>query len=65
MTELYEQLIALVPRGLRAATYTQLNDVEIETNGLITFDRRACKVPPELLRGLNARLMEAFAIAAT
>ncbi|MDO5094690.1 MAG: hypothetical protein Q4D79_14960 [Propionibacteriaceae bacterium] len=65
MTELYEQLIALVPRGLRAATYTQLNDVEIETNGLITFDRRACKAPPELLRRLNARLMEAFAIAAT
>ena len=31
-------------RGLCAAVYTQLSDVEDETNGLLTYDRRVCKV---------------------
>ena len=36
--------------GLSAAVYTQLSDVEGELNGLITYDRRGFKIPPELLR---------------
>jgi hypothetical protein len=33
-------------RWLNAAVYTQLTDVESETNGLITYDRRVKKIEP-------------------
>lgn len=55
-----EQLIPLVTDGLRAAVYTQVSDVEIETNGLFTYDRQVCKVDADLLRTLNAELYAAF-----
>ncbi len=35
---------ALRERGLSAAVYTQLSDVEEETNGLLTYDRKVCKL---------------------
>ena len=38
-----EQIEAAVPLGLCAAVYTQLSDVEDETNGLVTYDRRVVK----------------------
>lgn len=47
-------------KGLSASVYTQLSDVEDETNGLMTYDREILKVDAETLRGLNARLQEAF-----
>lgn len=60
-TALYrEQLIPLVARGLTAATYTQLSDVEQETNGLLTYDRRATKIAPDLVRVLNEELNAEF-----
>jgi beta-galactosidase/beta-glucuronidase len=34
-----EQLKPLVAKGLAGAVYTQLTDVEIELNGLVTYDR--------------------------
>lgn len=34
--------------------YTQLTDVEIEQNGLYTYDRKP-KFPPEVIRAVNAR----------
>ena len=33
-------------KGLAAAIYTQLTDVETELNGLITYDRRVLKLAP-------------------
>ncbi len=33
--------------GLSAAVYTQTTDVEIETNGLLTYDRAVCKLAVE------------------
>ena len=42
-----EELLPLVRQGLCAAVYTQVSDVEDETNGLLTFDRRVCKLEPE------------------
>lgn len=36
----------LAEAGLSAAVYTQLSDVEDEVNGLITYDRKVCKVTP-------------------
>ncbi len=55
-----DQLIPLVARGLRAAVYTQVSDVETETNGLMTYDRDVLKVPAELMRTLNGELERAF-----
>ncbi len=47
--------------GLSASVYTQLSDVEDETNGLMTYDREILKVDGETIRSINARLMDAFA----
>ena len=44
--------------GLAAAVYTQLSDVEDEQNGLLTYDRRAVKLPPETVREITAVLAE-------
>ena len=38
--------------GLSACVYTQLSDVEDELNGLVTYDRRAVKLPPSIVRGI-------------
>lgn len=43
-------------RGLSAAVYTQLSDVEEEVNGLLTYDRKVCKVDPAVVREINRRL---------
>ncbi len=46
---LYGSLIPLAKQGLCGAIYTQVSDVEDETNGLYTFDRAVLKVQPEEL----------------
>ena len=57
LTRLYrDELIPMVGQGLRAATYTQVSDVETETNGLVTYDREVVKVPAGLVRRLNEEL---------
>ena len=54
-----EEVAPLVPKGLCAAVYTQLSDVEDEINGLITYDRQVEKVRSEefleISRGLCDR----------
>ena len=42
--------------GLCAAIYTQLSDVEDETNGLYTYDRRVCKVDKARMRDIGRAL---------
>ena len=42
-----EQVIPAVKNGLCAAIYTQVSDVEDETNGLLSYDRKAAKLTPE------------------
>ena len=54
-----EQILPAIPRGLCAAVYTQLTDVEDELNGIMTYDRRVVKLPEDPLRELNRRLLEA------
>lgn len=49
---LYGSLIPLAKKGLCGAIYTQVSDVEDETNGLFTFDRAVLKVQPEDLLDL-------------
>ena len=47
--ELYRKhlLPAIREKGLCAAIYTQVSDVEDEINGLLTYDRKICKVDPQ------------------
>ena len=45
----YRQIHPARAKGLAAAVYTQLSDVETEMNGLLTYDRRAVKIPAERL----------------
>ncbi|MCR5297094.1 MAG: glycoside hydrolase family 2 [Clostridiales bacterium] len=54
-----DQVLPLVAQGLCAAVYTQVSDVEDETNGLLTFDRKAAKVTPEEFRDVSERLCRA------
>ena len=55
---LYEQqILPAIPKGLAAAVYTQLTDVEDELNGILTYDRRIVKLPANELRQLNQRAL--------
>ncbi len=42
-----------IPRGLSATIYTQLTDIEEETNGIITYDREVVKMDEEKVREIN------------
>lgn len=58
--KLYEEIILpSVPKGVCGCIYTQLCDVEDETNGLYTYDRRVCKVDGDAMREIARRLEEA------
>ena len=54
--DLMRQLEPLIERGLSAAVYTQTTDVEVEVNGLMTYDRSHLKFPPQTLRRLHRRV---------
>jgi hypothetical protein len=43
---LMKRLHPLIGQGLAAAVYTQTTDVEIEVNGLMTYDREVIKLDP-------------------
>ncbi len=61
LQELYGDVLWLAQhRGLCAAIYTQVSDVEDETNGLLTYDRKLCKVEPDALRALADALAGAL-----
>lgn len=54
LRKLYDtEIKTAVERGLSAAIYTQLSDVEDELNGLITYDREVMKVTPEVFRMIH------------
>ncbi|MGV3764105.1 glycoside hydrolase family 2 protein [Parapedobacter sp.] len=53
---LVKDLARLIPLGLSAAVYTQTTDVEIETNGLMTYDRAVVKMPAEELHQWHQQL---------
>lgn len=60
-TALYENEVGeMIELGLSAAIYTQVSDVEDETNGLFTYDRRILKLPAEKLYALNEKLYSLF-----
>lgn len=55
-----EQVIPQIKNGLNATVYTQLSDVEDETNGLLTYDRKVLKVNPQRLKALAEKLNNEF-----
>ncbi|MBO9151689.1 glycoside hydrolase family 2 protein [Chitinophaga sp. GCM10012297] len=49
----------LIKMGLSAAVYTQTTDVEVETNGLMTYDRKVFKNPVESFSKVHEKLYQA------
>ncbi len=41
-----DEILPLVSKGLCAAVYTQVSDVEDETNGILSYDREVLKISP-------------------
>ena len=57
VVELYEQqIIPAKKEGLCAAIYTQVSDVEDETNGLLSYDRKFAKLRPEIMLPIAQKL---------
>ena len=54
------QLQEMVARGFSAAVYTQTTDVEIEVNGLMTYDRRVDKVDIPRIRDINQQVIQSL-----
>lgn len=55
-----EKLYDLIPRGFSAAVYTQTTDVEVEVNGLMTYDRKVIKLDEKRVREMNRKLCESL-----
>ncbi|MHC4298613.1 MAG: glycoside hydrolase family 2 protein [Planctomycetota bacterium] len=53
---LIDNLRSLIGGGLAAAVYTQTTDVEIEVNGMMTYDRAMIKMDAEKAAAANNRL---------
>ena len=52
-----EQVAPACQTGLCAAVYTQVSDIEDETNGLLTYDRKLCKVDERRMLSVAKLLM--------
>lgn len=61
--ELMKKLAVLASEGLAAAVYTQTTDVERETNGLLTYDRKVVKYPADELAKLHTEVYEAAEVS--
>ena len=51
------QLADLADNGLGGSIYTQTTDVEIEINGLMTYDRKVLKFDPAVLRRAHEKIV--------
>ena len=51
-----DMLYQMIDRGFSAAVYTQTTDVEVEVNGLITYDRKVIKLNEKRVKEINARI---------
>lgn len=60
---MYEDIVLTsIPNGLCGCIYTQLSDVEGETNGLYTYDRAVRKVSTGVMKNLAERVTGALGI---
>ena len=58
---LYEnEILPIIDSGVSALVYTQVSDVEDETNGLLTYDRKVTKVNVERIHDLMMRVRGAI-----
>ena len=55
---LEETVLPAVRKGISASIYTQVSDIEEETNGFYTYDRKVLKMDAHTVRELNRQLME-------
>ena len=53
-----EEIKPLISRGICALVYTQISDVEDETNGLITYDRKVVKLDKKKTGTIMKRLYD-------
>lgn len=57
ISKLYRSaVIPAIKDGLCGSIYTQATDVENEINGLYTYDRKVCKVDPEVMLSIASEL---------
>ena len=56
----FDEVIPMIDRGLCATVYTQVSDVEDETNGLVTYDRQVVKVKKEDMLEISKAIEEKF-----
>ena len=63
MEKLYlEEVLPCIEKGLCAAVYTQVSDVEDEINGILTYDRQVCKLTPETMVPIAQKMQEAMMV---
>ena len=55
---LIEKIPGLIKKGLSAAVYTQTTDVEVEVNGVMTYDRKVNKLENENVKAAVKKLFE-------
>ena len=55
-----EKVLPAVEKGLCAAIYTQVSDVEDEINGLVTYDRKVNKTDKEAMLNIAKKLKKAL-----
>lgn len=55
-----DELYQLISRGFSAAVYTQTTDVEMEVNGLMTYDRKIIKIDEPKIKAANSKICNAL-----
>lgn len=55
----FDEVVPLAKEGLCASVWTQVSDVEDETNGIFTYDRKVLKLTPEETKDIGAALQNA------
>ena len=59
--EYANKLYDMISQGFSAAVYTQTTDVEVELNGLMTYDRKVVKLNEKRLFEINRKISHALA----
>lgn len=64
-SELMDRFPHLIEKGLSAGVYTQTTDVEVETNGLMSYDRKEFKMTPAQLKAVHQKLYNPSLVASS
>ena len=54
------ELLKYIKQGFTAAVYTQTTDVEIEVNGVMTYDRKVMRMDEKRLRKMNDEIVNSL-----